>query len=276
MEEEKQLIEIKQLPIIEEQLQKVSGEIEQKVNEVLQLVCNEDTVKTIKNLRAELNKEYQSFETRRKTVKEEVLKPYNDFEDIYKKYISDQYRNADVILKGRIQTVEDEIKQKITDEVKSYFEEYKESLNIDFVGFEDANINIIKSVSMKKLKEQCKEFLDKVADDIQLINSQKYKTEILVEYKQNLNVSKSIQTVLNRNEMIKKEAEIRAKQEQEQKEEVRIEVKEVENSVEKPIEDIVEVRELEMLTMEFKVQGTIEQLRELKESINEIGLEIIK
>lgn len=284
MEEENKLIEVKQLPIIEEKLQKVSGEIEIKVKQALELVCNEENVKTIKILRADLNKDYKNFEEQRKIVKEKILKPYNEFEDIYKRYISDKYRNADVILKGRIEVVENDLKAQKEQEIINYFEEYKKSLEIDFVSFENAKINVTLSASLKKLKEECKEYLDKIVDDIQLINSQEHKTEIMVEYKQTLNVSKSIQTVLNRIELIKKEEEIKAKQELERKEIKEILEAQSENIVEAPMEEkinnipdnIIEVEELEILTMEFKVQGTLEQLKELKESINEIGLEIIR
>ena len=94
----KDLIEVKQLPIIEEQLKKVSADIDERVKNATSLVCTEETVKMIKELRAELNKDYKEFEAQRKVVKEQVLKPYNDFEDIYKKCISDKFKNADLIL----------------------------------------------------------------------------------------------------------------------------------------------------------------------------------
>ena len=83
----KELISVKQIPIIEEQLKSVSAEINKKVENATNLIYNEETVKTIKEVRAELNKELKEFETKRKEVKEQVLKPYNDFEDIYKQNI---------------------------------------------------------------------------------------------------------------------------------------------------------------------------------------------
>ena len=118
-----ELIVVKQLPIIEEQLKSVSKVIDEKVKKATSLICTEETVKTIKELRVELNKEFKELETQRKTVKAEVLKPYNDFEDSYKKYISDKFKNADLILKGRIEVVENEIKKQKEQEIKDYFEE---------------------------------------------------------------------------------------------------------------------------------------------------------
>jgi hypothetical protein len=201
----KDLIEVKQLPVIEEQLKNVSAVIEERVKNATSLVCTEETVKTIKELRASLNKDFKEFETQRKIVKEQVLKPYNDFENIYKECISDKFKNADLVLKGRIETVENELKAKKEQEVKDYFEEYKKENNIDFIEYGQAKINVTLSASMKSLKEQVKEYIDKVVDDLKLIETQEHKAEILVEYKQTLNVSTAITTVVNRFKAIEEE-----------------------------------------------------------------------
>ena len=63
---ENNLIVIKQLPVIEDQLVAVKQSIEERVNAALSLVCTEDTYKDIKKVRSELNKEYQELEKRRK------------------------------------------------------------------------------------------------------------------------------------------------------------------------------------------------------------------
>lgn len=62
-------------------------------------------------------------------------------------------------------------------------------LCIDFVTFEQANIGITLSASLKSLKEQAKNFADRISDDLMLIQTQENKAEILVEYKNTLNVS---------------------------------------------------------------------------------------
>ena len=53
------LIVVKQLPIIQEQLKQLSTEIEQKVENAKSLVCTEETVKEVKQVRADLNKEFK-------------------------------------------------------------------------------------------------------------------------------------------------------------------------------------------------------------------------
>ena len=89
-ENENGLIVVRQLPIIEEQLRKASDEIDEKVKNAVALVCTDENVKIIKDVRATLNKELKEFEDKRKQVKSEIMKPYEDFESSYKKYISDK------------------------------------------------------------------------------------------------------------------------------------------------------------------------------------------
>lgn len=210
--ENNKMIVVKQLPVIEEQLRQVSAEIDEKVKNAVALVCTEQNVKTIKEIRANLNKESKEFEDKRKQVKAEVLKPYEDFEKVYKECIIDKYKTADAELKNKIDAVENELKTNKKNEVINYFNEYLKLNNIDFVTFENANINVTLTASMKSLKEQAKSFIDKIADDLNLIDTQEHKAEILVEYKQTFNVSQAITTVTNRFKAIEEE---KAKQERE-------------------------------------------------------------
>lgn len=281
---EKGLIVVKQLPIIEEQLRKVSDEIDIKVKNAVALVCNEETVKAVKDIRANLNKELKEFEDKRKQVKLEIMKPYEDFEASYKKYISDKYKSADTELKNKIDSVENELKSKKEQEIKDYFEEYRQANKIDFITYEKAGINVTLSASMKNLKEQSKNFIDKIVDDLKLIDTQEHKAEILVEYKQSLNVSQAITTVTNRFKAIEEE---RAKQEQEeklQKEIVEIakEGDKYENSVPAieevpqieitaPLEAPIAEKQEEILTLTVKVKGTKTKLRVLKEFLENGG-----
>lgn len=268
----KGLIEVKQLPVIEEQLRSVSTVIDERVKNATSLVCTEESVKTIKEIRAELNKDYKEFENKRKLVKEQVLKPYNDFENVYKECISDKFRNADIILKGEIDNVENELKSKKEKEIKDYFEEYKEANNIDFITYEQARINITLSASMKSLKEQAKQFIDKIVDDLKLIETQEHKTEILVEYKQILNVSQAITSVTNRFKAIEEE-----KKKIEQEKELQKFVVDTAKESDKYSEQIilispsVEEKTEEILTLKFTVRGTRTKLRELKQFLESGG-----
>lgn len=269
---DKGIIEIKQLPIIVEQLQEVKAEVTAKVEQALSLVCTEDTVKDVKKVRSDLNKELKDYEERRKAVKTAIMKPYNDFEEIYKDCISDTYKKADTELKGKIDSVENELKEQKKAEVKGYFDEYLTATGIDFVTFENANINVTLSASMKSLKEQAKAFVDKIVDDLNLIDTQEHKDEILYEYKQSLNVSNAITTVANRYKAIeeaKAREEERKAREQAEAEAV-AKVEEVVEAVAPPtVEPIAPPTPVKVQKFTFTVtasESRIEKLIEFLES----------
>ncbi len=272
-----ELIVVKQLPLIEEHLKELSAEINEKVESAKSLICTEETVKEVKQVRADLNKDFKELETQRKLVKEQILTPYMQFEEIYKKYVSDKYKNADIELKNKVDSIENELKVKKEQEIKEYFEEYKTANNIDFITYGQARINVTLSASVKSLKEQAKQFIDKIVDDLKLIETQEHKAEILVEYKQTLNVSQAITMVTNRFKAIEEE-----KKRQEQKV-VNIEMNEnheitkksyeqLENVFNKPLEQPKEENE-KILTLKFTVKGTRAKLKTLKEFLIAGGYE---
>lgn len=271
----KEIIVVKQLPIIVEQLQEVKAEVTARAEQALSLVCTEDTIKDVKKVRSELNKELKDYEDSRKAVKTAIMKPYNDFEEIYKDCISDTYKKADAELKNKIDSVENELKAQKTAEVKAYFDEYLQSKGIDFVTFENAHINVTLSASMKSLKEQAKDIVDDIVGDLILIDTQEHKDEILYEYKASLNVSNAITTVANRYKAIEeakaREEERKAREQAEA--EAAAKVKSVVEAVAPPtVEPIAPpVEEEKTYTTKFIVRGTMPQLKALKEFLNNGG-----
>ena len=118
------LIVIKQLPVIEEHLQKMKLEIEQRVGMANALECSEDTRKEVKKVRTQLNKDLADFENRRKEVKKKIEEPYKQFEQIYKENISEPFKAGISKLDEKIRTVESGIKSEKERKVKAYFDEY--------------------------------------------------------------------------------------------------------------------------------------------------------
>lgn len=274
------LIVIKQLPQIEEHLKDLSTEIDVKVNNAKKLVCTEETVKTVKQVRADLTKDFKNLEEQRKTVKEQILAPYMQFEEVYKTYVSNKYKEADIDLKQKIDSTENELKKQKEQEIKKYFEEYKTANNIDFVDFKQANINVTLTASKKNLKEQAKTFIDKIVDDLKLIETQEGKEEILVEYKRNLNVSKSIQEVANRHKLLeeekKRQEELKNKQLEEAQRQADMSIKKQEVATKNALDNFVieppkVIEQEEILTLKFKVRGTRSKLRELKRFLEDGG-----
>lgn len=274
------LIVIKQLPQIEEHLKDLSSEIDIKVENAKKLVCTEESVKTVKQVRADLTKDFKVLEAQRKTVKEQILAPYMQFEEVYKTYVSDKYKEADIDLKQKIDSTENELKKQKEQEIKAYFEEYKIANNIDFINYEQANINVTLTASKKSLKEQAKAFIDKIKDDLKLIETQECKEEILVEYKQTLNISRAIQDVANRHKLLeeekKRQEELKNKQLEEAQRQADMSIKKQEVATKNALDNfVIEAPKIEeqeeILTLKFKVRGTRSKLRELKRFLEDGG-----
>lgn len=207
-----ELIVVKQLPVIEERLQSISETIQAQTSEVLALAVTEDTVKEIKKRRTELNKSFKALEEQRKSVKTAVMAPYEAFEAVYKKYVTDIFKPADAKLKARIDEVESSLLEKKKTDLKAYFQEVATSRNIDFLTFESLDIKVLNSDSMKKLKEQVDDALNRISGELAVIATLEYPEEILVEYKENLNLTNSILTVKSRKERLAAELQRKAEQ----------------------------------------------------------------
>ena len=267
----KDIIRVETLPKIYQQLEQLSVEIDNQVNQALSLECNEESKQDVKKARANLNKIKTELEDRRKLVKEQILEPYMNFEKVYNELIKDKLVYADNTLKDRINLIElTQITEK-TDIITDYFNEYCQSLHLqDIVNWDQLNIRIGLSDSEKKLREEVKSKLDKINSDIELIKLEEYHDEIMVEYLKDFDFAKAKLTVYNRIAEINKIKEEKEKREQLQQQDQILENKVDEivipvNNVEKPVENI--------LTTRFQVQGTKEQLIGLKQYMIENKIE---
>lgn len=267
-----QIITIKQLPIIEERLQLIKAEIDAKTQHVLALDCNDATVKAIKSLRADLNKDFGDLEEKRKEVKRAVMSPYERFEEVYTECVTNIYKQTDAILKGRIAIVENAIKANKEKEIRAYYDEYAESLGIDFVPYEKSGITVTLSASAKKLKEQAAAYLDRIADELKLIATQPQdlQPEILVEYKRTVNVAYSIQTVIERKKAIEEEAERARQQAIYEAAEARVDEavesygEEQQEAIAPPTVAEAQEQPAKLYRVAFAVNGTLEEIKALK------------
>lgn len=208
-----ELITLKQPPIIiYEQIKAVEQQIEAKISELNldnQLVT-EDTLKSAKNTRTVLRKELDDFETQRKYIKEQVNAPYEAFEKAYKEHIKVHYDKADSTLKSKIDEVQNRLISEKSARIKEYFTELCQRQGIDFLIFERLPLNITITKSDKSLKEEVAGFVSEVSKSLQLIEGlsdpDKFKAEILTEYKQTLDVGIAIQNAKNRKKQ--REAEL--------------------------------------------------------------------
>lgn len=210
------LIVVKQLPVIEEQLRSVKMAIQNRVNAVLSMECTEDTYREIKKARADLNAEFRELESRRKTVKAQVEAPYKAFEKVYKDCAADIYAQADRELGEKIYAVEGGLRRQKSDAVQAYFSEYRESLRLpaDIASYDFAGINVTLTASEKSLKKQAKDYLDRIREDLTLIDTLPDRDEVLAEYRKCMSVSKAVQAVRDRHARIEAERQRRLEAEE--------------------------------------------------------------
>nr|DAE22751.1 MAG TPA: Protein of unknown function (DUF1351) [Siphoviridae sp. ct2hZ16] len=292
MEEMVPVIMLKQLPIIEEHLQLVKANVENRTKNAMQLVCTEETRGDVKKIRAELGKEFAEMEEQRKRVKEAIMQPYNQFEVVYKECISDPYKRADAELKRRIDEVETGLKAEKVKEIQSYFAELCKANNLPWLRFEQMNLKIGLSTSVSGVKTTLTSTVLRISAEVQELSQHEDAAELLVEYKKSLNVALALSTVRARREQIElqkqQEAERRAVLEQQKAAEEKVqqaiaEARETQpDAVQPPVEEVF-VPDEEPLTetpaaaqdvyeVKFAVRGTIEQLKKLKQFILQEGM----
>lgn len=197
------IIVLEQLPVIRQNLMAIKAKVDARTTRAASLICTEDTVKEVKKERAELNKEFTSLENERKRVKSAILKPYEDFEKVYKECVSDAYKAADETLKGKIADVENGLKAERQAAFNEYFDRKSRETGIDFVVPEQVGVKITLSGSAESYKQAADAFFDKVVSELSTIDKMNDKDEILYEYKQTLNLGQAIAAVTNRKAALK-------------------------------------------------------------------------
>lgn len=271
-----EILKVEQLPKVYEDLEKIGKYLDKKLEGIENIECTEENKQDVKKRRTLINNTKTVLENKRKEIKNIILKPYEAIEEKYKAEIMNKITNAITTLDDKIAFIENAQKDEIKEKCKEYFNEYALSKKIDFVTFENLNLKITlglvteKGALAKKTKDTIAAFIDKIVDDINLINSQHYIDEMMIEYKKDLNVSKAITDVNNRHaelERVQQEKEV--KKEQEINDEVML--NKIDECLASPkVEDVQESKE-EILELNFKVRGTKEKLKLLKQFLENGG-----
>lgn len=250
-----ELITIKQLPIIEQMLDKISVEIEKKTSKVSYISEGEpkEILRNAKKLRADLNKYFISLEERRKVVKTSIQKPYIEFEKIYKKKITEKFKKADEILKVRIDEIVSSLKKERIKFLEEYFIGQCESSSINFLKFEDMNLKINLSDSLKSQFEQIRVFVENVKNGLEIINNEKNENrrlDLIFEFRKNFNLASAFEAIKKKEEQLSQHLT-------------------TENNV------VVPIHEVKKYSIHLNVRGSKEQLRKLKEYIKKLEIEIL-
>lgn len=211
------LITVSRLPEIQENLRMLRESWEQKATDAASLVCTEDTVQSIKKIRADMRKEFEEADKQRKAAKLRYMAPWNEVEETYRECVENAFRSADSHLKSKIDEFEDELKARCRAEIQDYFDELCAAHGIDFLSLDTAlnigslkiSLSDAKSKSAKKLKDDLRAVVSRVSDAIEQIETMDddERAEIMAEYKTIFDVGHAIATVRGRKRRIEAERE---------------------------------------------------------------------
>ena len=266
------LIRVKQLPVIEERLRTLKEATERRVAEAMSLMVSDETLTAVKNVRAELNRDFTGLENQRKAVKAAIMAPYDSFEAIYRECVTEPFRRADADLKGKIDATEQEIKDRCTRRLQEYFLELCAVNRVDFLAFDQTGVKVdmasARAKTPKKLMEQLRMMVEGCAQAMATIDGMEHGDEIAVEYKKCLDLTFAIRLVTERHQKLEAERQRKA---------------EAEAAVSRPVPEAPEAAEvtpvprrvqkaaLETLTCTFTVTDTRERLKLLKNFLDSNG-----
>ena len=176
-----------QPPIIAENLDSVQRNLRVLLADISTLPQNDEALKYVKQIRANLAKDFERMEIQRKAVKRQVMEPYNLAEQKYKEFISEPYAAADSFLKKWVDDYQGNLKQACFDTLKRYFDELCQSQDIDFLTF--SHCGVVVDMAMARQKEprkamdQIYTYVMGVRSDLDTILKMEDAEEIMAEYR---------------------------------------------------------------------------------------------
>lgn len=195
-------IQCTQPPVIAENLDSVRSRLEGLVSQISSYPMDDDSLRKVKKLRADLRREFEQMEDQRMEVKKAVMKPYELANQKYKVYISDPYDAADKKLKEWVDDYQNGIKGKCEDSLRDYFNECCQSFGIDFLKFEDCGVDVDMALARQK---EPRKAMDRIYDcvasvkaDLEVIGTLEDSGEVLLEYMRCKSISIAIAEVNER------------------------------------------------------------------------------
>lgn len=251
-----------QPPIISENLDSVRQNLETLLAEVSALPQNDDSLKYVKQVRANLSKDFEQMEVQRKAVKKQVLEPYDLANQKYTEYISGPYKEADSKLKKWVDDYQNGIKQKCEAALREYFDELCQANGIDFLTFGYCGVAVDMAMARqkepRKAMEQIYNTVMNVRSDMDAILKMEDAEDIMAAYRRNPSLSDVVVAINEKKQDRERMARFLEDQrrQQEQKSQARAAMMEV------APESIPEPEE--RYTVAFQATGSLASLKAMK------------
>lgn len=180
---------------IEWNFDELKNELQEKTKDYATTVYTDDLIKEAKSDRAKLNKFITALEDKRKDVKKQCLKPYEDFEVKVKELVgivNNAVCNIDGQVKGYEQKCRDEKKEKVM-EIWSFL------VSGELVNWLPAERFVKESyynssTTLKSIREEISALVEQTQSDLDTMRkADEYSFEMLEEYKVTHSLQKSLQ-----------------------------------------------------------------------------------
>lgn len=269
-----EIIRVETLPVIFQQLEVVGVMVDEELEKFKNIECTEENKQEVKKTRTYINNTLKVFEDKRKEIKAQVLEAYNQFNDKYELEVKTKLENASNDLKMKIDYIESSQLAEKEIELGNFIEEHIKANHLENI-LKDvseivrlANLKVNLSSSMKSLKEGALAFIQRVANEVKLIELEETPSNLLYEYQQNgFDLTKAKLTLIERQRQIEELAK--------QREQVQEVVKQEEKIVEQ-VEEIVApkevVEEQEVISVTFTITDTKENIIKVREFMKELGV----
>ena len=172
--------EIKELAPVRFNYEDIKKWVTEKTAEYKSVIYTPETISLAKQDRATLNKVSDAINNEKKRIKNELLKPYVDFENKCKELmaiVDDASKTIDKQVKSFEEKEQNEKKVAIKAIFDDYIGDYKDLIMFDLI-FNQRWLN--KTYTMKKIEEEINHLVVKTSDDIKVLEGQ-IKDEVILK-----------------------------------------------------------------------------------------------
>lgn len=258
--------------------------VTEKMKEYANIAYTEDDSKAMKADKATINKFIAAVEDERKRVKRYYMEPYERFESQAKEVLLPA-RDAVKVLDSKLMEIEQKYREEKLRKCMGFYKQYAGDLEA-IIPFDKAMKEELykRSFTDKKLEQAFIDFFDVRREEIKTIEEMdsKYKDKILLEYGRTLNLQSALregkrleelETVMKQRRQKQEEEERRSKEQTECSEQKLPAGQQTEANSPDPVQ---EKKAEPVLSVDFRVWGTREQLMALRQYMINIGLKFGK
>jgi len=242
-------------------------ELTEKLGHYNNLTYTDSEIKTAKTDRATLNKFKAAIETRRKEIKSQCLKPYEDFEGKVKQIVK-MIDQPILAIDGQVKAFEEKVKtDKGTEIEEFYFAAIGDLITLLPLAkiWNDKWLNA--ATTMKSIKEDIKSAIDRVNDDLEILTNieSDFSLQVKDVYLRTLNLSTALQERTRlEDQKAKQEAYDKAQAIKREQENIESERRESERLIKAEIDE--KAAEEKRLNVELEISEVARLLKEEEDS----------